>query len=294
MPAKVNVVLDVGPLRPDGFHDLTTVFQAISLFDVVTAEAVAGDEVSLRIVGEGADELPLDDGNLAVRAVRALAARTGHSPGVRLTLEKSIPVAGGLAGGSADAAGALLACDTLWGTGLGDVALAALAADLGSDVPFALHGGTALGTGRGETLVEVLALGTVHWVLGVADGGLSTPAVYAELDASRAAGLPQADVEVDAALAALRSGEPAKLALALGNSLSPAACRLRPALTSVLAAGMECGALAAQISGSGPTVMFLVSDSGHGHELARRLTDRGVIRKALVAHGPVQGARVLS
>ena len=184
--AKLNLHLSVGRLRPDGYHDLTTVFHAVDLSDEV--EAVPGDGVSVTVNGEGAHDVPLDDGNLAVRAARLLAEHVGRPADVALTIRKGIPVAGGCAGGSADAAAALVACDALWGTGLSKAGLGSLGARLGSDVPFALHGGTALGTGRGERLTPVLARGSSAWVLALADGGLSTPAVYAELDRQRQTG----------------------------------------------------------------------------------------------------------
>ena len=179
-PAKVNLHLSVGASRADGFHELVTVFHAISLYDEVTA--TPAHDLSLRIRGEGEGTLPDDDDNLVIRAARLLAARTGVDAACRLELVKKIPVAAGLAGGSADAAATLVACDSLWGTGLGRAELLELAAELGSDVGFGLTGGTALGTGRGERLTPVLAAGRWHWVLAIADDGLSTPQVYAELE----------------------------------------------------------------------------------------------------------------
>ncbi|MBT8225324.1 MAG: 4-(cytidine 5'-diphospho)-2-C-methyl-D-erythritol kinase, partial [Dactylosporangium sp.] len=197
VPGKINLYLGVGPRREDGYHELTTVYSAISLYDEITATAGGEDGApgSLTIDGEGAGSLPLDRGNLAVRAAESLAALIGADPRVRLRLRKRIPVAGGLAGGSADAAATLVACDGLWDGGLPLAKLASLAADLGSDVPFLLYGGTAVGTGRGEVIEPVPGGGqTRHWAVAVASGGLSTPAVYAELDRLRAAGLvPPAD-----------------------------------------------------------------------------------------------------
>ena len=298
VPAKVNLVLDVGALRPDGFHELTTVFQAVGLYDVVTAESAPGDEITLALTGEGEGLLPLDDGNLAVRAARALAAHVGREPGVRLRVEKSIPVAGGLAGGSADAAGTLVACDALWGTALAPEELAGIAATLGSDVPFALHGGTALGTGRGESLVEVLGRGTLWWVLAVADGGLSTPEVYARLDQQRDEAQQGLTVEpdrvhVDRMLAALRAGSPARVGEAIGNTLEDAALHLRPELAPLLQTLMNLGCLGSTVSGSGPTCMGLAADQAHAEDIARRLAATGTVRLALTARGPVPGARVV-
>jgi 4-diphosphocytidyl-2-C-methyl-D-erythritol kinase len=290
VPAKVNLHLAVGERRDDGYHELVTVFHAISLFDEVTA-AFARD-LSVTVRGEGADELPADARNLAWRAAELLAEHTGRQPEVRLDLSKGIPVAGGLAGGSADAAAALVACDALWGTCLPREALLELAAELGSDVAFALTGGTALGTGRGERLSPVLTGGgRWHWVLAVADGGLSTPRVYAELDRLRgerrlpAAGAP------DALLEALRSRDPARLGALLRNDLQPAALALRPELRRTLRAGTDAGAVGEVVSGSGPTCAFLAHSADAAVRLAAELSGAGVARTVRVAHGPVPGAR---
>ncbi|MCW2620473.1 MAG: 4-(cytidine 5-diphospho)-2-C-methyl-D-erythritol kinase [Frankiales bacterium] len=277
--------------RPDGFHDLTTVFHAVSLSDELTA--TRSGALTLTLHGEGADELPLDGANLAVRAVQLLAAGTGNDPHVALSLVKGIPVAGGCAGGSADAAAALVACDALWGTGLSRDELGGYAARLGSDVPFALHGGTALGTGRGERLTAVLGQGTYAWVLAVADGGLSTPDVYAELDRQRAGAPPVPQGDPSAVLAALRSGNPVMLGHALTNDLQPAAVALRPDLDRLLAQGRELGALGVLVSGSGPTVALLAQDSRHADELATELLALGSCRAVRRADGPAAGARVV-
>ncbi|HMA45715.1 MAG TPA: 4-(cytidine 5'-diphospho)-2-C-methyl-D-erythritol kinase, partial [Frankiaceae bacterium] len=261
-----------------------------SLYDDVTARSADG--VSVAVHGEGAAQVPTGPDNLAARAARALARRAGVAARVRLELAKAIPVAAGMAGGSADAAGALVACDTLWSTGLDRGALAEVAAELGSDVPFALAGGTALGTGRGERLTPVLAKGQYHWVFALAEGGLSTGEVYAEHDRLthrlRPAGPPPDDV-----LAALRAGDPAALGRALVNDLQPAALRLRPPLRRVLEAGRELGALGAVVSGSGPTCAFLVRSGSDSVALAASLAGMGVCRAVRRAHGPVNGARVV-
>lgn len=185
VPAKVNLQLAVGPLRDDGYHDLVNVFHAVSIFDEVTATAKTG--MSVRVEGESADQVPEDHENLAIKAALALAGHAGRSYGVNLLIRKSIPVAGGMAGGSADAAATLVACNELWGLGLPLEDLMEIAADLGSDVPFALLGGTAVGTGRGERLTPLDVAGTFHWVFALADGGLSTATVYAECDRIRQA-----------------------------------------------------------------------------------------------------------
>lgn len=292
VPAKINLHLGVGPLRSDGFHELNTVYHAIALFDELTARP--GDTLALTMEGEGAGALALDETNLTIRAARALAARTRLPAHARLHLRKSIPLAGGLAGGSADAAATLVACDLLWGTGMSREELAEIGATLGSDVPFLLHGGTALGTGRGEAVSPILARPTTwHWVLAVADGGLATPDVYRKLDELRAgAWAPTPLGDADKLMAALRQRDPEVLAAQLGNDLQPAALALRPELADVLKAGSDAGALAGLISGSGPTCVFLAADAAHASRIAAGLNAAEVCREAVTARGPVPGARV--
>lgn len=294
VPGKVNLHLSVGGLREDGYHDLTTVFHAVSLLDEVTVRNA--DLLSVRVTGEGTDELPTDRSNLAWQAAELLAEHVGRAPDVAISIEKSIPVAGGMAGGSADAAAVLVAMNTLWELGLPRRDLHALAAQLGSDVPFALHGGTALGTGRGEELATVLARSTFHWALAFADRGLSTPEVFGELDRLRAdvtrEALLQAQ-EPESVLAALASGDPTELAALLGNDLQPAALSLYPELRRTLRAGVEAGALAGIVSGSGPTCAFLCPSASVAVDVGTQLSGAGVCRTVRVASGPVQGARVV-
>lgn len=290
-PAKLNLHLSVGRLRPDGFHDLTTVYQAVGLYDDVVL--ARGDGLTVQVRGEGADEVPADPSNLAARAVLLMAERTGHDPDVALDITKGIPVAGGCAGGSADAAAALVGCDALWGTGLHRDELLALAAELGSDVPFALHGGTALGTGHGERLTPVLGHGSYSFVLALADGGLSTPQVYAELDRQRDRGPVSVVSDPGDVLAALRAADPVLLGRAMANDLQGAALALRPELRTVLQTGSDLGALGALVSGSGPTVLLLARDDGHATGLAAALDGQGVCRAVRKADGPVHGARVV-
>ena len=293
MPAKVNLQLSVGPVRRDGYHELATVFQAVSLFDEVVARAPAGPGVTLTVSGEGEGELPLDDGNLAYRAALLLADHAGIEPAVDLHVHKAIPIAGGMAGGSADAAAALLACDALWRQGTPREELMALASELGSDVPFALHGGTAIGTGRGEQLTSVLSRGSFHWVFALADGGLSTPAVYAECDRLRAGRSVPDPYVSDMLMQAVRAGDPVLLGKALHNDLQPAAISLRPALGQVLEVGEDFGALGGIVSGSGPTCAFVARDEEHALDLAVALSSSGVCRTVRRAAGPVVGARVI-
>lgn len=295
-PAKINLVLNVGPRREDGFHELATVYQAISLFDEVTVNPA--QELMVEVEGLGAEHVPTDGTNLAVRAVNALAERTGVDPRVRLRIRKNIPVAGGMAGGSADAAATLLACDALWGTTMTREELAEIAAELGSDVPFSLFGGTAVGTGRGEALTPVLARGSYSWVVVLTEDHLSTPAVYAELDRLRAdhqGSEPQAcEPQVPMTLLqALRDGDPLALAEELSNDLEVAALSLLPSLHRTLDLGRDCGALAGIVSGSGPSVVFLVRGAEHALDLAVGLTATGRIPDVHRLHGPVPGARII-
>jgi 4-diphosphocytidyl-2-C-methyl-D-erythritol kinase len=314
VPAKINLHLSVGETRPDGFHDLVTVFQALNLFDeisVVTAHAARGNGGGLATIGSGAPgvellgdvtdadraAVPTDASNLAWKAAVALANAVGREPDVRIGIRKSIPVAGGMAGGSADAAGTLLALATLWRLDLGREALMEIAALVGSDVAFALHGGTALGTGRGDALVPVLSRHTFHWVVALQDHGLSTPTVFGELDRLRASAGSDTPVKrlgnVEPVIEAIASGEARSLALLLGNDLQAAAVSLDPGLRRTLRAGVSAGALAGIVSGSGPTCVFLCTDGPSAVRVAAELSGAGVCRTVRVAHGPVPGARVI-
>lgn len=290
-PAKINLHLGVGPVRSDGFHPLATAYQAISLFSTVTATH-AEDWAVTCSPGEGVDvsSVPLDDSNLALRAARLLALHSGVTTPVALHIAKGIPVAGGLAGGSADAAAALLACDTLWELHTTRTELLELAAELGSDVPFGLVGGSAAGHGRGEVVTGLTDAGSYHWVVLTSSEGMSTPAVYAEFDALND-GLPVADPEIPAALIdALAAGDVRALAGSVGNDLQSASLRLRPELAKALQAGLDVSALAALVSGSGPTCLFLCEDSAHARLVANALSAHG---RAVLATGPVDGATVL-
>ena len=294
-PAKVNLHLAVGDLRADGYHDLTTLFQSLSLTDEVTVGVA--DESGLEVRGEGAEDVPTDASNLVWKAVRALAAHVGRDPDepkLRITINKGIPVAGGMAGGSADAAATLVALAHLWRLEMGRDELATVAAEIGSDVPFVLQGGVALGTGRGEQLVPVLSRHTYHWAIALDTGGLSTPDVFRELDRLRADGNPPRVGAVEPVLEALASGDPNQVALLLGNDLQAAAVSLRPGLRRTLRAGVNAGALAGIVSGSGPTCAFLCSDGDAAVRVAAELSGAGVCRTVRVAQGPVAGARVVT
>ncbi len=293
---KVNLQLGVGAVRPDGFHPLASVFHAVALVEQVQVrEGPPGSGIRVESVeGLQAADVPRDATNLAARAAARLAAELGRAqPDVAIAVDKGVPVAGGMAGGSADAAAALVALNELWEAGLTGAELARLGLDLGSDVPFALLGGTALGLGRGELLSPVLVRGTFHWVLATAHRGLSTPAVYAAFD-RHTAGRSVADPAADpAVLSALAAGDARALGRALVNDLQEPALRLRPTLRDVLDEGLAAGALAAMVSGSGPTCAFLVADPLAGAAVAARLAGREDVRSTHVTTGPAPGARLV-
>ncbi len=294
-PAKVNLGLRVGAVDSDGYHPVATVYHAVSLYDEVKARpSGTSEEMTVSVTGEGQDRVPTDETNLAVQAARRLAKAFDVAEGVALSIHKTIAVAGGLGGGSTDAAAALLACDALWQTGATREDLYDVAAELGSDVPFCLSGGTAIGTGRGERLSAVLSRGSYEWVLAYAGDGLATPDVYAQLDSMRAASrmAVSAPTVPEDLMAALRSGDPYAVGPALHNDLQPAALRLRPALKRTLDLGEEYGALGSVVSGSGPTCLFLASDAEHAVDLAVALSGSGLCTSVQRATGPVPGARI--
>jgi len=293
-PAKINIQLSVGARESDGYHSVATVYQAVSLFDeVAITSCEAGNGITLTIVGEEAGNLPANADNLAYRAVQALAKKIKIVPDCHVEITKTIPVAAGLAGGSADAAAALVAANSLWGSTLNRDQLASIAATLGSDVPFALQGGTAIGRGRGDELTPTLCKGEFAWVLAFADGTIETPEAYQQLDDLRAdiaaSSQPQIDQQV---LVALASGDAVSLGQALANDLQVAALKMKPALAALLDYGMNEGALGALVSGSGPTCMFLARDGDHAIDLAVRLSGGAVCRTVRTVTGPVPGARL--
>jgi 4-diphosphocytidyl-2-C-methyl-D-erythritol kinase len=293
-PAKINLGLSVGAPAPDGWHPVATIYQAVSLYDEVKARPADDGDFTITVTGEGQDVVPLGDDNLAVKAARLLAKEAEIDSGVALSIHKTIAVAGGLAGGSSDAAGALVACDALWGTNASRDDLWRLAGELGADVPFCLTGGIAVGTGRGENISPVLARGSYEWVLAYAEGGLPTPGVYAELDKIRGDDEVAEAAVPDDLMTALRSGDPYAVGPALHNDLEPAALRLRPALRRTMSLGEEYGALGTLISGSGPTCLFLASDEDHAVDIAVALSSSGMCRSVQRASGPVPGARLIT
>ena len=292
VPAKVNLQLSVGPKESDGYHEVVTVFQAISLFDNV--KIAAADEFSITVSGDYTNAVPLDQSNLVYKAIELMAEKFDTARNFEISIEKSIPVAGGMAGGSADAAAVLLGIDQLYRLGLSKDEMGEIARKLGSDVPFMLHGGTAVGRGHGDEITPALSRGNYHWVIAVSSTGLATPAVYAECDRLRTGLDIKAPTLNDELLQALLSGDATRVGKSLSNDLQAAACSIRPALRLILDTGQEYGALGGVVSGSGPSVAFLVADEDHSLDLAVALTSSGVVGSVARAEGPVTGAKIIS
>ena len=291
-PATVNLQLSVGPKEADGYHQVVTVFQAVSLMDVLKISE--SDQFAISIKGDYTTGVPLDQSNLVFKAVQLMSEKFDTSTKLDVEINKSIPVAGGMAGGSADAAATLLGIDQLYGLGLTKDELGEVARNLGSDVPFMLHGGTAVGRGHGDEITPALSRGTYHWVIAVSSSGLSTPAVYGECDRLRTGLDIKAPSLNDELLQSLLSGDSVRVGKSLNNDLQAAACSLRPALRLILDTGNEYGALGGIVSGSGPSVAFLVADEDHSLDLAVALTSSGVVGSVARAQGPVPGAKVIS
>ena len=294
VPAKVNLQLSVGPLGADGYHEVTSVFQAISLFDDVTvATALPGSGITISITGDTAHGVPTDSSNLAIKAAQLMAKTYDLPPDLIIKLKKEIPVAGGMAGGSADAAGVIVGLDSLFELGISRDEMESVGSKIGSDVPFSICGGVAIGTGRGDQITPALAKGSYNWVLALSGQGLSTPSVYQECDRLRE-GLSIATPQVSEPLMqALRAGDAKALGKALSNELQSAASSLRPALRLVLDVGVDYGALGGIVSGSGPTVAFLVTDDEHAMDLTVALSSSGVVSSVVRATGPAAGARII-
>ena len=295
VPAKVNLQLSVGPLGSDGYHEVTTVFQAISLFDDVTvATALPGSGITISITGDTAHGVPVDNSNLAIKAAQLMAKTYDLPPDLIIKLKKEIPVAGGMAGGSADAAGVIVGLDSLFELGISRDEMESVGSKIGADVPFSICGGVAIGTGRGDQITPALAKGSYNWVLALSGQGLSTPSVYQECDRLRE-GLSIATPQVSEPLMqALRAGDAKALGKALSNELQSAACSLRPALRLVLDVGVDYGALGGIVSGSGPTVAFLVTDDEHAMDLTVALSSSGVVSSVVRGTGPAAGARIIA
>lgn len=291
VPGKINLQLSVGPLQRDGYHELATVFQSVSLFDEVTVSQI---ESGIEITSDSKSNIPLDKENLAFRAAEIMCKKFDIETGLAIKIKKEIPVAGGMAGGSADAGGAIVAIDSLFSLGLKRNEMERIGAELGADVPFTIAGGTAIGTGRGDQIAPVLSRGSYNWVLALSTSGLSTPSVYKECDRLRE-GLDISKPFVsDSLLQALSHGDAKALGKALSNDLQPAACSLKPALRLILDVGLDYGALGGIVSGSGPTVAFLAENEDHALDLVVALTSSGVVGNVIRVAGPVPGARVIT
>lgn len=291
VPGKINLQLSVGPLQRDGYHELATVFQSVSLFDEITVSQI---ESGIEITSDSKSNIPLDKENLAFRAAEIMCKKFDIETGLAIKIKKEIPVAGGMAGGSADAGGAIVAIDSLFSLGLKRNEMERIGAELGADVPFTIAGGTAIGTGRGDQIAPVLSRGSYNWVLALSTSGLSTPSVYKECDRLRE-GLDISKPFVsDSLLQALSHGDAKALGKALSNDLQPAACSLKPALRLILDVGLDYGALGGIVSGSGPTVAFLAENEDHALDLVVALTSSGVVGNVIRVAGPVPGARVIT
>jgi 4-diphosphocytidyl-2-C-methyl-D-erythritol kinase len=291
VPGKINLQLSVGPLQRDGYHELATVFQSVSLFDEITVSQI---ESGIEITSDSKSNIPLDKENLAFRAAEIMRKKFDIESGLAVKIKKEIPVAGGMAGGSADAGGTIVAIDSLFSLGLKRDEMERIGAELGADVPFTIAGGTAIGTGRGDQIAPVLSRGSYHWVLALSTSGLSTPSVYKECDRLRE-GLDISKPFVsDSLLQALSHGDAKALGKALSNDLQPAACSLKPALRLILDVGLDYGALGGIVSGSGPTVAFLAENEDHALDLVVALTSSGVVGNVIRVAGPVPGARVIT
>jgi len=294
VPAKVNLQLAVGPLGTDGFHEVTTVFQAISLFDDVTVETAAENNgISIQVTGQTSTGVPSDSSNLAVKAATLMIKNYDLPSDINIKLKKEIPVAGGMAGGSADAAGVIVGLDSLFELGLSRDEMEMVGSKIGADVPFSVCGGVAIGTGRGDQITPALFKGSYNWVLALSGQGLATPSVYAECDRLREGLSISTPVVSEQLMQALRAGDAKALGKSLSNDLQPAACSLRPALRLVLDVGLDYGALGGIVSGSGPTVAFLVKDDEHAMDLTVALSSSGVISSVVRASGAVAGARII-
>ena len=292
VPGKINLQLSVGPLAKDGHHELATVFQSVSLYDEVTLKLIDSDEIIVN--AQGKTGVPEGKDNLAYQAVDLMRKKFEVKDGIEIKIKKEIPIAGGMAGGSANAGAAIVGFDSLFSLGLSRNEMELLGSELGADVPFTISGGTAIGTGRGDRITPVLSRGNYFWVLALSSSGLSTPAVYNECDRLRE-GLDIAAPHVsDELVQALSRGDATALGKVLVNDLQPAACSLKPALRLILDVGLDYGALGGIVSGSGPTVAFLAESEDHALDLVVALTSSGVVGNVLRAQGPVPGARVIA
>ena len=292
VPGKINLQLSVGPLQRDGYHEVATVFQSVSLFDELTISENDGD--GIEIAAEGKSAIPLGKENLAFKAAELMRKKFDISTGLLIKIKKEIPIAGGMAGGSANAGATIVGIDALFSLGLKRDEMERIGGEIGADVPFTISGGTAIGTGRGDQITPVLSRGSYNWVLALSSSGLSTPAVYKECDRLRE-GLDISKPHVsDSLLHSLSQGDAKALGKSLTNDLQAAACSLKPALRLILDVGLDYGALGGIVSGSGPTVAFLAENEDHALDLVVALTSSGVVGNVIRVAGPVPGARVIA
>jgi 4-diphosphocytidyl-2-C-methyl-D-erythritol kinase len=267
--AKINLFLRVRGGRPDGYHNIDTIFHTIDLSDAMELRRATNDEIDVRMHqprGVRAD-IPSGEGNLVVRAAKALARRTDKASGARIDVAKRIPVGAGLAGGSANAAGTLVGLNDLWGAALDAREIHDVGLEVGSDVPFCLTGGCARGTGRGDVLSPIEVPNPIWFVVAVTGIPLATGDVYAAWDGVG----PGYEPDGGAAAAALRAGDVRRVAALLHNDLEAAALRLRPELADKKEVLVAAGALGACMSGSGPALFAVAAGAGHAREVAVRV-----------------------
>ncbi len=296
-PGKVNLFFKVGPLKDDGFHDVASLYLAVDLRETVTAQI--STDYSVKVTGSLGDfqllAVPTDESNLVVKVAGRIKAEAGTPEAIKVAIgiDKHVPVAGGMGGGSADAAAALVAVNALLHAELPAERLHEIAATLGSDVPFALAGGAAIGVGKGDVLTPVDSVAPIHLVLIFDDQGLSTPAVYRRLDEIRAA----RDETTDASeinrhiIRALQNGNPFEIAELLHNDLEEAAISLRPDLKIKMTTALQHGAIRVMVSGSGPTILALAASEVAAMQIARSLNELGY--NAIATSGPAIGTQLV-
>jgi 4-diphosphocytidyl-2-C-methyl-D-erythritol kinase len=282
--AKLNLFLRVIGRRPDGYHEIESIFHGVSLADEMHIRPTEDDGVNIEMRGASgpiSEEIDLEN-NLAYLAARSLIDRGITPTGLRIDIEKNIPIAGGLGGGSSNAAGVLVALNELWGAGLGSEDLNDVGASVGSDVPYCLVGGTMLATARGEKLTSLPSPTEIHFVLGISNIPLLTKDVYERWDHL---GAEPGDGSASMTLA-LGAGDPYEVGQLLHNDLEPAAFSLRPELQDSKDAISNAGALGAALTGSGPTLFGLASDAEHAREIASKIENR--FARVEIAHTAVR------